>query len=136
GHGLADDDRARLAQRRNARRVALRAPAGKEWRTILGRHVGSLDDVLDAERHAVDWRARPAVAPARRGLVGGGARAGKIEVHERADLGLERSEIGETALKEGARAIGAGGKVRRGAKGRVWSKRGVLFRGQHRATRT
>src|SRR5499433_3823244 len=34
--------------------------AGEQRRAVFGRHVGGLDDVLDADRHAVNLRARPA----------------------------------------------------------------------------
>ena len=65
GHRLADDDGAGVAQRRDAGRVLFRAPAGKQRRAHFGRHVDGLDDVLDADRHAVDRRQRLAGAPAR-----------------------------------------------------------------------
>src|SRR5690348_2527251 len=41
-------------------RTALQPRTAKQGRPLLVRHVGGFDDVLDAERHAVDWRLRTA----------------------------------------------------------------------------
>ena len=113
GDGLSDDDRAGLAQRGNARAIAFGAEAGEQRRAVFGRHVGGLDDVLDADRHAVDVRARPARPPARGRLVGSSARTLEVEIDEGADLGLERGDIGKAAFEEVARRVGAAGKARR-----------------------
>src|SRR5262252_7593350 len=120
GHGLPNNDPAGFAQRRYARGVALRAPAREERRAVLGRHVGGLDDVLDAERHTVDRRARLALAPPLGGLVGGCTRALKIEMNERANLRFERGEIGKAAFEEIAGSIGTIGKPCRGFEVRLW----------------
>src|SRR5260370_36456841 len=90
GDGLPDDDWAGLAQRGAARTIPFGAEAGEQRRAVFGRHVGGLDDVLDADRHAVDLRARPTRAPARGRLVGSCARTLEVEIDEGADLGLER----------------------------------------------
>ncbi len=54
GDGLSNDHRAGFAQRRHAGGIALGAKAREQRRAVLGRHVGGLDDVLDADWHAVD----------------------------------------------------------------------------------
>src|SRR5262249_42755143 len=107
GHGLADDDRPGLAECRDARAVAFGAPVRKQRGAVLGRHVSCLDDVLDAERHAIDRRALPALAPTPTRLIGSGARAHEIEMYEGADLRLERSKISETALEGVTRRVDA-----------------------------
>src|SRR5262249_56461649 len=89
------------------------AEAGERRGAVFGRHVGGLDDVLDADGHAIDLRARPARPPARARLVGGRARTLEVEIDEGADLGLEQGDIGKAALEEVARRIGAAGKARR-----------------------
>src|SRR5262249_53495439 len=131
GHRLPNNHCAGFAQRRYARSVALGAPPRKQRRAVLGRHVGGLDDVLDAERHAVDRRSRPALAPPLGGLVGGCTRALKIEMNERTNLRFERSEIGKAALKEIAGSIGAIGKPCRGFEVRLWHELELIFRRQH-----
>ena len=112
GDGLSHDHRTGFAQRGDARGIALGTEACEQWRAVLGRHVGGLDDVLDADRHAVDLGQRPALAPAGRGPVGGRARACEVEIDEGADPGLERREIGETAFEKIARRVVACGKAR------------------------
>src|ERR1700741_4114028 len=62
--GLAAGSGADLAHRRGAGSTPTGAAADKQGRALFGRHVGGLDDVLDAERHAVDRRQTPAGAPA------------------------------------------------------------------------
>jgi hypothetical protein len=73
GDRLAEQDAARFAAQRDARRIGSRPMAGVDRRSVLGRHVGGVDDVLYRERHA-DERARTirAVAGAsfRDGLIG------------------------------------------------------------------
>src|SRR6516164_7739821 len=113
GYGLANNDRAGLAQCRDAGPVALGAPSREQRRAVLGRHVSGLDDVLDAQRHAVDRRALPPFAPTLSRLIGSSSRALEIEVYEGADLRLERSKISETALEEIPRRARAVGKARR-----------------------
>ena len=74
GDGLAEQQAAGLAGQRHAGGVALRLPALVDRRAPFGRHVGGVDDVLDAERHAGEralarrrGRARaPLRSPARR----------------------------------------------------------------------
>ena len=118
GDGLSHDHGAGFAQRGDARGIALGTEACEQWRAVLGRHVGGLDDVLDADRHAVDLGQRPAFAPAGRGPVGGRARAGEVEIDEGADLGFERREIGKAAFEKIARGVGAARKAWRGRK--IW----------------
>ena len=66
---LAEDDRSGFAQRRDARAVAVSSKAGEQRRTVFRRHVDGFDDVLDADRHAVDRRKRLARPPAVRGAI-------------------------------------------------------------------
>lgn len=53
-HRLADDDGTGRAQCSHACRVALGPPAGEERRAVLGRIVGGVEHVLDADRNAVE----------------------------------------------------------------------------------
>ena len=53
-HRLSEDDSARGSGSGDASRVAPRAVAAIDGRAILGRHVGGVDDVLDADRDAVE----------------------------------------------------------------------------------
>src|SRR6476619_5527971 len=98
GHRLAEDHRARFAQGNDACSIALGAPAEVYWGAVFGREVSSLDDVLDADRHAVDRRERTARAPTRARCIRRIARSFDVEMHEGADLRLESSEIDQTAL--------------------------------------
>src|SRR6516225_9593828 len=92
------------------------APTDKQGRALFGRHVGGLDDVLDAERHAVDRRRRPAVAPAGRRAVGGCACGGDTVADERSDGGFELLDMRKAAFEKVARRVTAGGKIRSGGK--------------------
>ena len=107
GHRLAEDHRARFAQGNDACSIALGAPAEVYWGAVFGREVSSLDDVLDADRHAVDLAERPASAPARARRIGRNARGIDVEMHEGANFWLERGEIGKAAFEKLARRIGA-----------------------------
>ncbi len=60
GHGLAEDHGARGAQPADHRGVRARPPPGVQHGAVLGRHVVSVDDVLDADRQAVQRPERPA----------------------------------------------------------------------------
>ena len=87
GHGLAHDDRAGGAQAGHGRRVAARRAARPQRRAELGGHVAGVEDVLDADRHAVqrpDRLALLAVIVGRLGLP-----QGVLAVEERP--GLRRS---------------------------------------------
>ncbi len=64
GHCLADDDRAGRAQARNRRGVAHRLAAPEQRRAAFGLEVGGVEDVLDADRNAVQRADRLAVAAA------------------------------------------------------------------------
>ena len=63
GHRLADDDRAGCAQPRHRRAVAHRL-ATEQRRAAFGRVVGGVEDVLDADRNAMQRADRMAVAAA------------------------------------------------------------------------
>ena len=60
GDGLAQDHRAGRARERDAGGVGRRPVAAIDRRAHLGRQVGGVDDVLDADRHAVQRPARRA----------------------------------------------------------------------------
>ena len=98
-HGLAEDDGTRIAQRLDGRRIAPGLPAAIERRAHLRRHVDRLDDVLDADRHAVDQRLRIEIAPARRRSRSRFARARFVQMHEGADLRFQFRDGGKAALE-------------------------------------
>src|SRR5687768_11180836 len=54
GDCLAEQNAAGVSRDRDARRVPCRAVSAVDARTVLGWHVGGLDDVLDAERNALE----------------------------------------------------------------------------------
>ena len=62
GHGLAHDHGAGRAQPGDRGRVAPRRAAGPQRRAELGRHVAGVEDVLDADRHAVQRARAPCPA--------------------------------------------------------------------------
>ena len=116
GHHFPEDHRARLAQSRNAGGVATGAAADKQRRALPGRHVGGLDDVLDAERHPVDRRQGPAGAPARRRAVRSRARGGDIVADKGSNAGFERLQTSKAAFEKFARRVEASREIRRGGK--------------------
>ena len=75
GDGLADDHRARRAQPRDERRVAIRVPVRERGRAARGRQAGHVDDVLDPDRHAVERPDGPAGRHGRIQRTGLGPRA-------------------------------------------------------------
>lgn len=102
--GLADDDRASLAQRLHAGRIAPRLRAGPHRRALGGRQVRRFDDVLDADRDAVERRQRLAVEPALRRALRLGARAFEGQRDERANLVLAGVEAREPGFQQRERA--------------------------------
>ena len=86
GDVLAEQNAARLARDRDARRVPCRAVAAVDARAVFGRHVSGLDDVFDAERNALQHVASraPVVLPREH------ERPFDIEVLPRLDLRLTR----------------------------------------------
>ena len=60
-HGLADDDAARRARERHARRIPRRTMTGIDRRAVGRRHIRGVDQILDAHRQAVQ---QPAAHPA------------------------------------------------------------------------
>ena len=62
GDCLAENDRARGTQRLHHCRVVARGASLVQYRAVLGRHVGGVDDVLDADRNAVQGADRLARA--------------------------------------------------------------------------
>ncbi len=66
----------------------LRSPSGVEWRAVLGRHIGGVDDVLDRYREAVKRLQRlplPLLLVSRLGL---GEHLFRLDVDKGADLRL------------------------------------------------
>jgi hypothetical protein len=118
GDRLAEDHRTRGAQQAHDRGVGARPPPGMEHRAVLGRHVGGVDDVLDADRQAVQGPERPAALA----LLVGGARLPErvLRVEERPglDLGLARLDPLQAGLDELLRGEPAVPK-RRGDVGRA-----------------
>src|SRR5581483_6204927 len=109
---FAEYDGSRFAQCSYARAIAAGVPAGVKRRPHLRRHVGCLDDVLDADGHAVDLRQRSALAPTfgravrcRLGIL-------NLEMSEGADLRFELCDCIEAAFKERAWRVSAGFEVR------------------------
>ena len=97
-HRLADDDRARLAQAVHHRRVLARPAPLVEDRAVLGRQVARVDDVLQADRHAVQGAERAAGAA----IAVGGLRLvhdiGRVEMLEGLHLGLALGDAREARL--------------------------------------
>ena len=129
GHRLAEDDRAGLAQRRDARAVALAAKAVEQRRAVPGRHVAGFDDVLDADRHAVDRRKRLARPPAPGRAIGRRPGGGEIERDEGPDLRLPGVEPRDAAFQKFARRILFPDKLRRRRKKRLHARRDCIGRG-------
>ena len=94
-------------KRADAGRVGHRLMAFEQLAAELGRHVVGLDQVLDADRHAVDHAQRLAGLVSRAGFVGGLARPIQIEKGERHHRGIERLDAFDAALEIGARRVRA-----------------------------
>src|SRR3954468_9207386 len=90
--GLAEDQAAGLLEERDARGVGLRAVAAVDRRAVLGRQVRRVDDVLDADRHAVQARTGGHAGE------GAGLRENLIALDERPGphLGFARGDALET----------------------------------------
>ena len=76
------------------------------------RHVLGLEQVLDADRHAVDQRKRCTRPPARRGGVGRGTRARLVHLDPGEHARLTLGDGGEASLQIGAGRVGAGAEGR------------------------
>ena len=64
GDRLAEDHRTGLTEPRDDGGVVPRRPPLPQWGSHFGRHVGRVEDVLDADRHAVQRPGRlPLLAP-------------------------------------------------------------------------
>ncbi len=101
GHGLAHDDGACLAQRLDAGRILVAAPAVVKRRAHLRRQIYSLDYVLDAKRHPIDWRERRSGPPALRRLIGEPARVRLIRLRrEGENVILAGFYCGEATLQK------------------------------------
>ena len=112
GDGLADDRGARLTQRVNAGAVPARRPTLEDGTADLHGHVLGLVDILDSDRHPVEFGERSPGPVA----FGGGVRrlAGTVEVkgNERLHRGFARLDGLDTTLQISARRvapIGEGG---------------------------
>ena len=101
--GLAEDHGAGLAQRPHRRVVAFGEVAPKGLAAHLRGHILSLEQILDADGHAVDERERASGLPACRAGIGGLAGAQLVQRHEGFDHGLALRDGLKAALEIGAR---------------------------------
>ena len=111
--GLADQDRAAQSQGADAGCIGHRLMAFEQLAAELGRHVVGLDQVLDADWHAIDHAERPAGLVSRAGFICGLARPAQIKEGERHHLGLKRLDAFDAALEIGPRRIRAVAEFRR-----------------------
>ncbi len=132
GDRLAENDRARLAQHGHRRRVLARPPAPVERAAALGGHVGGVEDVLDADGHAVQ-RPEPGARIARGvGIAGGGER--KLRIHEgpRAHQGVSTLDAFEARFHQRQRSdFPAGDRRRRAAGGELVERQVRLHFGRN-----
>ena len=112
--GLADDRGAGLAQRVDGGRVPARRPALEDRAADLHGHVLGLEDVLDGDRHAVEFGKKPAVPVAGRRSIGCFPCAIEVEGDERVHVWLARVDGLDAALQIGARRVGPVEKGRDG----------------------
>src|SRR5262249_22092757 len=122
GDRLAHDHRAGGAHQRDDGRVARRRTPGVQRRAVLGRHVRGVDDVLDADRHAVQRSDRLS----RQSMLVGGARLRQrvvgIEKRPRLDTGVGFTDARQTrsdvllgrdhAVADQPRGVGGGEGVK------------------------
>ena len=94
-----------------------RKPANSGEPFSVGMSAVSMMSLMPTGMPSILDSGRPC-APARRGPVGGRARAGEVEIDEGADLGFERREIGKAAFKKIAWGVGAARKAWCGRK--IW----------------
>ncbi len=106
-HGLAEDDAAGLAQRPDRGIVALRKISREGRAAELRRHVLCLQQVLDADGHAVDLRQRPAAAPTLGAGVGLSARRAFVNRDPSLHDALPRGNRFEATLQISARRVAA-----------------------------
>ncbi len=97
---------------------------------MLRRHVGGLDDVLDADRHAVDRRQRFSGAPARGRAVRGLLRGRRdVETHEGLhDLRLEFRDSRQGSARAGRRGVSARARIAPPPPDRVSARKPVCAR--------
>jgi hypothetical protein len=104
---LAEDHRTRRAQTSHHVAVIAWLATLQQHRAALGRHVRGVDNVLDADRHAVqrpDGLARAAHLVGDPGL---GQRMLRIEEGPRFDVGVDRLDTREAGLDQLFRGHGA-----------------------------
>lgn len=111
GDGLSQDDRARIAQRTHNGAVILRKVAVKGSAAHLRGHVASFNQILDADRHAVDSRERTAVAVPPGAGVGRGARACRVHYHPALELAFALGNHVQAAFEIFPRTVAAINKV-------------------------
>ena len=104
GHGLAEDQGAGRAQAAHHRRVRPRPAAGVEPGAVLGRLVGGVDDVLDADGNAGKRPARAGGIDCPRPLAG----RGSVEVAPGPDRRLGLGNAGERRRAGRFRPLAAG----------------------------
>ena len=113
-NGLADEHRAAVAQRPHTGRIRHRLVGAEKFAAEFRRHVVGLDQVLDADRHAVDRAQRLARFVARPRLISGLACGIEIEEGEGHHRRFERLDALDAALEIGARRVGAVAESRHG----------------------
>ncbi len=113
GHGLAEHDRPGGAGQRDAGGIGGWAVVPVDRRTVAGRHVGGIDQILDGDRDAVQ-------RPARRlgiALPRGGERRRGVEEVPSADHLLAGGDTVETGGHQRLGGQPAGGDFLRGGAG-------------------
>ena len=121
---LAEDDRAGLAQLGDHHRVGRLDVVEQNFRVAGGGQAGDVDDVLDADRHAVQRAADVAGGDLALRGAGGIQRGVGVQVDEDVELrvelfdarqqGLQELDGGELAGGEGACGLGGGEPVQLG----------------------
>src|SRR5262245_53521580 len=107
GGGLTENDRAGFAQRPHGRIVAFGEIAAKSLAAHLRGHILGFEQVLDADRHAVNGGEGAPTLPARRTFVSGRAGASLIQGDKGFDDRLALIDGLDASLKIGAGAVGA-----------------------------
>ena len=109
GHRLAPDHRAGVAQRPDALGVLGGAAPGMAGKSVFGRHVDGVDDVLDADRNAVEGADGAAFRLPGIGGAGLGQREVGVEEDPGLHLRLAGGDAGEAGGDEGLGGERTGG---------------------------
>ena len=114
-HGLAEDDCAGRPQPHHGGGIAVRAPPGKQRRAAFGRIVGGIEDVLDADRNAVQRTDRQPIAATLVERARLRERVVTVEMDEGVDLVVERRD----AIEAGTDILGRRYRALRDLLGRL-----------------